>query len=302
MTNTNEARIEISTICNYSCSFCPLNTNGFNRKKETMSLELFEKILNKLPKEIDVITLSGMGEPFLDNTIFDKIKMCKERGYKVNALTNGSAFTLDKITKLINSKIDSLRISFHYYNIDKYKNLTGATENDYKNVVELINILHYSKNNIETIITVDVIEEDKKDIENIINNFEKKVSLIEVWKVHNWSSWSNNRKGVRSKKTCGRPLNGPLQIQVDGTVNMCCFDFNGILLLGDLKTQSLDEIFNSKMYNNIKLFHEGKENNDILCKKCDQLYENDNSIVVYNSKYKAEERIKMVSTTYRDIE
>ena len=53
-------------------------------------------------------------------------------------------------------------------------------------------------------------------------------------------------------KTCGRPFNGPLQVQVDGTVNMCCFDYNGKLLLEDLNAQSLAEIFNSVAYKKIR--------------------------------------------------
>jgi len=302
MTNTNEARIETSTICNYSCSFCPLNTKSFKRKKEVMSFKLFKEIINKLPENIEVVTLSGMGEPFLDDTIFDKIKYCKEKGYIVNSLTNGSLFDTEKMIKMIDSGLDSLRVSFHYYDINKYKKLTGASSKNYENVVELINVFHYTKNNIKIIMTVDVLEEDKKDIENIIRNFKDKVDLLEIWKVHNWVNWKEYRKGEKVKQTCGRPFNGPLQIQVDGTINMCCFDFNGELLLGDFKNQKIDEIFNSKMYNKIKNFHLGRKENNLICEKCDQLYKKNNSIVIYNSRFEAEERIGKISTTYRKME
>lgn len=300
MTNTIEARIETSTICNYNCIFCP--HNEMTRKKEIMSMELFEHILYILPKQITTLTLSGMGEALMDKGIFDKIKYAKERGYIVNLLTNGSKLTSINIEKLIHSGLDSIRISIHSVDLNKYQKITGATDKEAFYAIsspQLIAIL--AKTPIKTIVTVDVIDENKKDIKEIIKKYEHLIDLLEVWKVHNWSSWKNWRKGTRIKKTCGRPFNGPLQIQVDGTVNMCCFDYDGKLLLGDLKTQNLNEVFDSEMYKSIVNFHNGGEDKNLLCSRCDQLYERDESVLIYNSKF-GKDRVGKLSTTYREIE
>jgi len=301
MTNTKEARIETSTVCNYNCVFCPHNI--MTRKKEIMSMELFKDIISKLPKQITTITLSGMGEAFMDKGIFDKIKYCKSLGYTVNVLSNGSKITNINIDELVNSGLDSIRISIHSVNPYKYKMITKANDNEiYYALASPILIAMKRKTPIKIIITTDMIEEDEEEVKNIRKKYENIVDTIEIWKVHNWSSWKDYRKGKKSKTTCGRPFNGPLQIQVDGTINMCCFDYDGKLLLGDLKSQSIEEIFESDMYKTIVDFHKGKNNNsNLLCNKCDQLYEKDDSIVIYNNKF-GKERIGKLSTTYEDVE
>jgi radical SAM protein with 4Fe4S-binding SPASM domain len=95
-----------------------------------------------------------------------------------------------------------------------------------------------------------------------------------------------------------------LQIQVDGTVNMCCFDFEGKLLLGDLKTQSLEEIFSSTEYIKIKEMHEtgALQFSNLICANCDQIRDCGKDIVIYNNKFSKEERIGKTSTNYRSVE
>jgi hypothetical protein len=90
---------------------------------------------------------------------------------------------------------------------------------------------------------------------------------------------------------------------VDGTVNMCCFDFDGKLLLGDLKTQTLKEIFESSMFKKILKHHttgDFKESG-LICENCDQRNLNKSDVMVYNSKFDISERVKKVSTTYSDF-
>lgn len=303
MTNTKEARIETSTVCNYSCVFCPHSSPDFTRKKQIMNMDLFKDIISKLPKQINTITLSGMGEVCTDPGTIDKIKYCKEKGYTVNMLSNGSLLTSIMLHQIVEAGLDSLRLSIHAIDPIKYENITGATTNEYINAINTVDILSGFRNGMELIVTCDMIEVDEDIIKNIRNWFEKKVDLLEIWKTHNWSDWGNYRKGSTHKTTCGRPFNGPLQIQVDGTINMCCFDYDGKLTIGDLKTQTVDEVFSGEEYKNILSFHSGEfDYEPLLCEYCDQLYEIDESVVIYNSKYNSKERIGKVSTTYQEME
>lgn len=298
MTNTNEARIESSTVCNYACSFCP--HSDLTRSKDFMSMDLYRTIIDKLPSEIEVVTLSGLGEMFLDPNIFAKIIYAKNRGYTVNALTNGSMFVGSKLEELRVSGIDSVRLSIHASTFDLYKSITGCSSvRDFNNKEYLIDYLQAT--DIEVIVTMDVTDENIHDVDNVILKYRERVDLLEIWKVHNWGKWGSYRDGEQAKMTCGRPFDGPLQIQVDGTINMCCFDYDGTLLLGDLKTQTIEEIFNSASLDTIKKFHLGETvEEDILCKHCDQLYAKDEGILIYNSKF-GKERIGTLSTTYKEM-
>lgn len=308
MTNTKEARIEVSTVCNHKCSFCPLNNDGFCRKRTTMDNSLFIKLIDKLEQEapyIKDLTVSGMGEPTLDKNYIEKIKIAKNRGYNTYLLSNGSNFNEDDIDYIISNNIlDSIRFSLHSLNKDHYREITGS--DDLEQVIHNIELFIEKKtfynNDIKIIISADIIEEYTEDAAELISTYEDRVDLLEIWRPHNWVNWGNYRNGIKKKTTCGRPFNGPLQIQVDGTINMCCFDYNGELLLGDFTKQSLDEIFNSDMYKNIVEFHNGNHNDKLICNNCDQLFEKDPNIMIYNSKFNKEERINKTSTNYGKLE
>ena len=112
-------------------------------------------------------------------------------------------------------------------------------------------------------------------------------------------------RGVQADKlaSCGRLFAGPLQVQVDGTVNMCCFDFDGRLTLGDLKKQTLQEIFSSPLFIKIFKCHSSGDfiGSDLICEQCDQRNKDRTGIMLYNSGFDIRQRVWMTSTTYEKI-
>jgi hypothetical protein len=87
---------------------------------------------------------------------------------------------------------------------------------------------------------------------------------------------------------------------VDGTVNMCCFDFDGKLTLGDLKKQPLKEIFTSPLYRKIARCHSTGDfaGSRLICSRCDQRNADKGDVMLYNSKFDIRERVNMTSTVY----
>jgi radical SAM protein with 4Fe4S-binding SPASM domain len=304
MTDTNEVRIETCTYCNYKCKFCPHSTKDFKRERTLMGPIMFETILKKIKVQAPQITdctVSGFGEPMLDRKIMEKIRIARNMEYNVHVLTNGSVISKDEIIEMTELGVASLRFSLHSVVENDYKKIVGTDYANLTNVLEIINFAILNKCEMNIIITADVVEENK-NVELLIDKFKGKDVLIEVWKPHNWVNWANYRNGPIIKKTCGRPFKGPLQIQVDGTVNMCCFDFNGELLIGDFKNQTLEEIFNSNEYLTIKKHHEDGTilESNLICKDCDQLKDT-GSILIYSNKFKEEDRVGKTSTNYRSV-
>ena len=73
---------------------------------------------------------------------------------------------------------------------------------------------------------------------------------------------------------------------------MCNFDYNGINVLGDLKTHSLEEIFESKAYTDLKEAHETGNLDRYICNNCDQR-KSKMGTVLYNKLYEEEERVNL---------
>ena len=303
----NELRLEVTTKCNYNCIICP--REKLTRKKETMSYELFKHIFDKINSETsqyDTLTFPGLGEPLLDKTIDDKIIYAKKHNYAVLMLTNGSLLTVDRFKRLEDIGLDSVRVSIYGDSPESYNMVHGTKKADsFQSVRENLTEISKIKSRTSLLITYNVVEGcNDSALESWIEYWKDKVDLLEVWRPHNWVD-SRDYRIVQSEKlkTCGRPWNTPLQIQVDGTVNMCCFDFDGKLLLGDLKTQTLKEIFESSMFKKILKHHTSGDykRSGLICENCDQRNLDKSDVMIYNSKFDIQERIKKVSTTYADI-
>jgi radical SAM protein with 4Fe4S-binding SPASM domain len=206
------------------------------------------------------------------------------------------------MNKLFRLGITDLRFSIHALISDKYASVMGTSLDNYMKAIYNIAYAIEHKNDTKIVITAVIIKENKDQIQLLIDNYAKQADLLEIWKPHNWVDADCYRLGDLTKRTCGRPSKGPLQIQVDGTINMCCFDYNGQLLLGNFKKQTLKEIFSSEPYLTIKKHHKNGtiQKSDLLCKECDQLYEN-KDVLIYNSQFDKEDRIGKLSTTYRRV-
>ena len=61
--------------------------------------------------------------------------------------------------------------------------------------------------------------------------------------------------GTGDKKTCGRPENGPLQIQWNGEVIPCCYDYNNQIILGNAFETPVMEILGGEKYEDLRDAH-----------------------------------------------
>lgn len=304
---SNELRFETSTQCNYDCIICPREL--LTRKKETMSFKLFRMLFDKINSETgqyNTLTFPGMGEPLLDKTLNQKIEYAKKNAFNVLMLTNASLLTLDKFKQLEGLGLDSIRVSFYGNSPESYKKVHNvADEGLFKKIKDTLTEICAVKKTTQILLTYNVVE-NKNDVQtdSWIRYWQDKADLLEVWRPHNWAVGKSYRPVQQKQlKSCGRPFKSPLQVQVDGTINMCCFDFDGKLLLGDLKSQTLKEIFESPAFNKILDCHMtgNFKGSGLICENCDQRNADKSDIMIYNSKFDIRERVKSVSTTYTKV-
>lgn len=81
-------------------------------------------------------------------------------------------------------------------------------------------------------------------------------------------SWPDINKNIIATKGTCKGAKKQLAILVDGTIVPCCLDNDGIINLGNIFDNSMEEVLNSKRYKDIV---EGFNNNNLveeLCQKC----------------------------------
>jgi len=305
----NEMRFEVTNRCNYNCIICP--HDKITRDIGTIEFDLFKKIFDKVMSETgqyNILTFSGMGESLLDKELDQKIEYVKKqkKDMSVLILTNASLLSVSRFRQLQALGVDSIRVSFYGNDPESYSKMHGIDNKElFSRIRGNLVKISQTKSTTKLLLTLNVFDVKIKDYtREWIKFWRDKADLVEVWRPHNWGDGKNYRTLQKEKlKTCGRPFKGPLQVQVDGTVNMCCFDFDGKLVIGDLNTQSLEDIFSSAEYKKIVKHHQSGDftGSDLICENCDQRNKDKSDVMIYNSKFSIKERVSQLSTSYKKI-
>ncbi len=273
-----EIRIETTNHCQANCKICP--HDQMTRRQETMSFHSFSYIVSRLVKyKPETVSLFGMGEPLMDKGLIAKIDFCTDNGLDTFITTNASLLDLEVINSLIKAGLTMIRFSLHA-EVDKI-----VQERNIANFISTNQVKF--DNQVEVHVSV-VFEEETLSIENIIKHWEPHVDYLEIWKPHNWAGAKTYRIIDRKKNTCGRPFCGPLQVNVDGSVMICCFDYNSEMTIGNLNHQNLEEILQGESYECIKAAHEMGIIQMLPCVNCDQLneYTDENNPLLYSNRDK----------------
>ena len=274
MSSSKEIRIEPSTICNFNCQMCA--RESFARHQEIMPDDLFEMIVDRarseLP-ELEICTLSGFGEFAADPGWPHKLTLARRNYRRVHIVTNLSLVP-DEALPLLAEQATEVRVSISAADSDTYDRIhhppAGIT---FELIAAKIRRLAALRGRgLELKLTCSELEENRERIGQWVEYWQGTADHLEVWRPHNWITAKEYRgnHGLRLA-SCGRPASGPLQVQVDGTMNVCCFDYNGRLEIGDLKTQSFSEILAGPELLRIRDLHRrGKADRLKPCAVCDQ--------------------------------
>lgn len=226
------------------------------------------------------IVLTGFGEPLLDRNLEGKISYAKSKGFSTYVITNASALHA-RAKSLSQSGIDELRVSFYGMTPETYNtSMKGLSfERAKKGVLEFLE----QRNGTKVQLSFLMLPENAGEETAFREFWEAKVDYIEIWKPHNFGDGRDYRRREGVKRTCGRPENGPLQIQWDGTVIPCCYDYNNAIVLGNAFERPVMEILHGERYEALRDAHrKGEFERFPYCNQCDQLLEHSDAIVYTN--------------------
>jgi MoaA/NifB/PqqE/SkfB family radical SAM enzyme len=228
------------------------------RKKEMMDFEMFKKIIDQF-SWLEYILLQNWGEPLLQPKIFDMIKYAKDRGIKVFMYTNGTLLTSEKIKQLIDSGIDGITISIDGYG-KTYEKIRGFSYDEIgKKIADLIKLRN--EKNSSMFIEVSMVMFD--ETENELEQFKKRWVGVADRVVVQPKLEYNEKRITRCKEL----WRGNIIVLSNGLVVPCCYDYEGVMVIGDAKKQNIKEIWNGEIIKRIRDQH-NKHNFTSLCKGC----------------------------------
>ncbi len=271
--------IGITNACNSNCIMCP-----HSRLKEigTMDMKLYKKIINNCLKlKIKAVSLSFFGEALIDRTLIEKIKYAKKKGMIVGFYSNGSLMNSDWAKKLIESRLDSITISFDGYSKETYEKIRRGLKFKVvkSNILGLINLKKKfnSKSPKVNLVLVEL-EENKNEIKDFYNEWEEKVDSINIINMRNWAN-DLKKKGTKgsfhfNRKARRKPCSliwQKMTVDWNGDVVLCCDDWNHSTILGNLKKQTIEEVWRGEKLGKIRKAHITREFHKVpICSGCNK--------------------------------
>jgi hypothetical protein len=272
---TRELRVETSTVCNYRCVMCAHATLA--RRREVMPDALFARIIEmagaELP-QLELCTVSGFGEFAADPRWQHKLELARARFPRVHVVTNLSLVRDDALEALA-SLATEVRVSVYAVDGETYRRVHRPPESVSYRIIEarIVRLAELRRRTGLTLgLTCCELDENRAQVPRWIERWEGVADHLEVWRPHNWVDGRRYRSIAGERiASCGRPASGPLQVQVDGTMNVCCFDFDGKMVIGDLGRQTFTEILEGPELRRVRGLHAaGRADELALCAVCDQ--------------------------------
>jgi radical SAM protein with 4Fe4S-binding SPASM domain len=294
-----EVRYEVTDHCNANCIMCPRDSH--TRIHGIMDQSAYEASIDEITSlGATQVVLTGFGEPMLDRKLEQKIRYAKSKGLRTYIITNGSAITPKRAAGLLMAGLDEMRVSFYGMETGTYNAVMRGLDFDktVKNLMHFLAVRQSLDIDCKVQLSYLVLQENEKDVDEFIRFWEPKVDYLEVWKPHNFGDGKDYRQRIGIKKSCGRPDNGPLQIQWDGTVIPCCYDYNNQIVLGNAFKDSIPDILRGKKYQDLRDAHRnGEFHRYPYCDQCDQLLEHSDALVYTNRHdLPASEAVKLSNT------
>lgn len=274
MKKMHKVYIELTSKCGLSCDFCPSAT----RSLSTMEVELFKKINAEVKAFTNDIAYHVVGDPLLVENIREYLDISHEAGLNVHITTAGYYLKPWHVEALNHPCIKQINFSLNSYRGNK---LPISLETYIENIAAFT--LAFRELNSKSFINYRLWnkEEDNSQVEY---NLEVRKLMAEKLGVElqdtprlmskvlfNFDSlfeWPSLEAPYVGDKGSCHGLSGQMAILSSGELVPCCFDYEAIINLGSLKSETLVSILEKpRAKNMLEGFKKGQIVEE-LCKHC----------------------------------
>jgi MoaA/NifB/PqqE/SkfB family radical SAM enzyme len=260
-------QIESTNICNAKCVFCP--RDEMHRRQGVMSFDLYRKVVDECAAlGITHIRVHNYGEPFVDRRLVEKVRYAKEKGIReVGMISNGSLINEVVARGMIEAGLDAINISVDASGREVFEATRIGLKYDkvIGNIERLVRLRRELGQRRPKLILSFVRQNNSADEQAFIEHWKNIADKVHVTDLHNWAGTLHRESDVNYP--CYRPWL-TFTVLWDGRVSLCCADFDGRTVLGDLTTSTIQEIWNSDAYRRVRREHLESGGPDI-CRSCD---------------------------------
>lgn len=268
------SQVEVTNACNFTCDFCPRDKTG--RPDVFMDPELAELIARRDLGGSHFVEFQLSGEPTLHRDLY-RIIMAYKGKVMTGLSTNGSSLHAPRVLEALTA-LDYLTISID--SVEEYETVRPGGK--WKRLVENIDRIVEEKENRNSKVSIDLQLIEFRGVER------QRDLLLELVRQMKWTdhvtvrrvpdcflSVTRDMRKIKSKDMCLNPWMS-VSIHSDGDVVPCCFGFGKDVVYGNLREQSLEEIWNtSEVVKQFRMAHVAAqvEGGKIGIPFCDNCYQ-----------------------------
>jgi MoaA/NifB/PqqE/SkfB family radical SAM enzyme len=263
----NTVRVETTNACNACCVICP--HHKMSRPAERMKEPLFRRIVDECAaNDCREIHLHNFGEPLLDRQLEERIRYAKQAGLRrVKVFSNGSLITQTRARRLIEAGLDEIKISIDGASQEEFERIRYPLR--FEHVIRNIHQLVAVRNERQSKLSIRVACCSTSDKTATMAALENVVDGFSFGKIHNWASEHEEPREGGLLWPCSR-LWRTLTVLANGEVALCCLDYDGRHILGQIDgTTSIRDIWSSSTYRRLRRMHARAQQLEIsLCGSC----------------------------------
>ncbi len=277
-------KIQIQTVstCNAQCVTCPWPATAKSQPQGRMDDDVYETIVAQIAgRGVERTSLFLMNEPLLDPALADRTRSLKARVPDTDAViyTNGLLLDADRARALADAGLDEIDVSVLGFTPDVYRRVMNA---DYRRVRDnLIAVGRLANAGTLGALRLRVVALELPGVRDGLAAFERDTGLtVDFQPVTNragnvsFDGLDDVADGAPATpfRACQRPF-VKAYVLYNGDVVLCNCDWRRTTILGNVREESLESIWNGERLARIRRAHVARRPEpSSLCAGCDYPY------------------------------
>jgi len=262
--------VETTAKCNLYCPMCPRETH--KQPKEDMTDEIFSRLVDGASHTGEHMMLIGLGEPFMDRKIFDRIEYCERHGVSTLLSTNGTFLDEKTAARLLDSPLAHITLSFDGATKETFEHYRkGARfEKVRDNFVRFARLKHERGAKLQIVVQMVKMPGNAHEVEDFRKFWSAIPGVDQIRVKEDETNLVQPEVQRQHGRACHYLWRGALYVKQDGRVFPCCQSYNlDGLHIGDLNDQPLQQIFNSDEMRRLRTLHAtGRAGEIDMCARC----------------------------------
>lgn len=270
--------IDVTNVCNLACIHCahPVIKAMPSYRAKFMEWDVWTRVIDEIARhKVEAMRVTGDGEPLLHPRLVEMLAYGKAKGVgPIDLTTNGKSLTRSLAVDLLKTGVDAVDVSLDAATKARYEAIRvhGDFDRLLANVEMLVDVRR--ELGAATKIMVSLVDqaEAREEVEAFVRHWGPRVDKVLV-------RYEHQNLGIVAKGAHAVPNLPPrwacpqfwkrVTISHEGKILFCVIDWLGKSALGDVRTQTIEEVWKSAPYEEMRRLHrEGRENEHPLCGPC----------------------------------